>query len=79
MSLEKHNVILQSHSAFWMESSKICICTKEVSTVILKEMGTSHLTNPQLPWEKYMGKAKHAERSVPCYLKKSLAKDDIYT
>lgn len=45
MSPEKHNVILQSHSVFWIESSKVCICTKEVSTIILKEMGTSHLTN----------------------------------
>jgi len=33
-------------------------------------MGTSHLTNPQLLWEKYMGKAKRAVCSVPYYLKK---------
>lgn len=45
MCLEKHSVILQLHSAFCMESSKICVSTNEVSTVVLKEMGTSHLTN----------------------------------
>lgn len=44
MSLEKHTVILQLRSAFWMESSKYA-STAEVSTVVLKEMGTSHLTN----------------------------------
>lgn len=78
MSPEKHNVILQSHSVFWIESSKVCICTKEVSTIILKEMGTSHLTNTAA-MGKYMGKAKHAVCSIPSYLKKSLAKDNIYT
>lgn len=44
MSLEKHTVILQLRSAFWMESSKYA-STAEVSTLVLKEMGTSHLTN----------------------------------
>lgn len=59
------------------ESRQMCTCTNEVCTAGLKEMGTLHWTNPQLLWEKHMGKAKHAAYSMPPQLRKSLSKDDV--
>lgn len=55
----------------------MCTCANEVCTAGIRGRGTLHGTNPQLLWEKHMGKAKRAACSVPPQLKESLSKDDM--